>query len=101
MRVFLNILIILSTLASFPLRADSVSMRDYNLLSRGMNEGEILHRLGTPDHETVAYGEFDRILGKTWYYFPATHEVSNRQWITEIRFNGSGDVIQLDRYKAW
>lgn len=100
MRGFLNFLVVLTLPASFPLLADSVSMRDYNLLSRGMNEAEVLYRLGPYDHETVTYGDYDRILRKTWYYLPAPHEVSNRQWITEIRFNGAGKIIHLDRYKA-
>lgn len=91
----------LAAMVSLPLLADSVPMRDYNLLSRGMNEGEVLYRLGPPDHQTVAYGAYDYILGKTWFYFPAPHEVSNRQWITEIHFDSKGRVSQLERYKAW
>lgn len=101
MRKFPELLFVLLALPCFPLQAESVPMRDYNLLTRGMNEGEVLHRLGPYDHETVSYGYHDRVLSKTWYYFPAPYEVSNRQWITEIRFNGNGEVIQLDRYKAW
>lgn len=79
--------------------ADSVPMRDYNLLTRGMTEAEILYRLGPYDHETVSFDHFLHILHKTWYYIPAPNEVSNRQWITEIRFNGNGEVIRLERYK--
>lgn len=102
MRVIPTYLIgLLISVCVLPVLAESVAMRDYNLLSRGMNEAEVLHRLGPYDHETVAYGHYDRIVARTWYYLPAPHEVSNRQWITEIRFNGNGEVTRLDRYKAW
>lgn len=79
--------------------ADSVSMQDYNLLSNGMSEAEVLYRLGPYDHETVAVGLYNNVLHKTWYYIPLPDENSNRKWITEIRFDGNGRVITRDRYK--
>lgn len=80
--------------------AGSVPMRDYNLLSTGMSEAEVLYRLGPYDHETVTYGRFFTILRKTWYYIPTPDEISNFQWITEIQFDDRGLVTGLDRYRA-
>lgn len=80
--------------------AGSVPMRDYNLLSTGMSEAEILYRLGPYDHETVTYGRFFTILRKTWYYIPTPEETSNFRWITEIQFDNQGLVTGLDRYRA-
>jgi hypothetical protein len=79
--------------------ADSVDMRDYNLISNGMSEAEVLYRLGPYDHETVTTGFFNNILHKIWYYIPRQDEDSNRQWITEIRFDSSGQVTARDRYR--
>ena len=79
--------------------ADSISMRDYNLLTNGMSEAEVLYRLGPYDHETVNYDYYRNIQHKTWYYIPAPGENSNRKWISEIRFNGRGVIVHLDRYK--
>lgn len=79
--------------------ADSVDMRDYNLISNGMSEAEVLYRLGPYDHETVATGFFNNILHKTWYYIPRQDEDSNRRWITEIRFDSNGRVIARERYR--
>ena len=62
-----------------------------------MNEAEVLYRLGPYDHETVTYGYYDTIRGKTWFYIPADSEVSNRQWITEIRFDSSGRISSMER----
>ena len=36
-----------------PVIAGSVAMRDYNLLSTGMTEAEVLYRLGPYDHEMM------------------------------------------------
>lgn len=80
--------------------AGSVAMRDYNLLSTGMSEAEILYRLGPYDHETVTYGRFYTIFQKTWYYIPDREETSNHRWITEIQFDAGGLVTGLDRYRA-
>lgn len=83
-----------------PVIAGSVDMRDYNLLSTGMTEAEVLYRLGPYDHETVTYGRFFTIFQKTWFYIPDRDEISNKRWITEIQFNDQGLVTGLDRYRA-
>lgn len=85
--------------ASLEVTADAVPMRDFIYLRTGMSEAEVLYRIGPYDHETIAYGYYHNILHKIWYYIPQKGEVSNKEWITEIRFNGDGQVIALDRYK--
>ncbi len=84
---------------SLPAFADSVSMKDYSLISNGMSEAEVLYRLGPYDHETVMTGLYNAVENRTWYYIPTAGEVSNRQWITEIRFDGNGRVVSRERYK--
>jgi hypothetical protein len=78
--------------------ADTIPMRDYNLLSRGMSEAEVLYRVGPYDHET-RYTDYDHnVIRKIWYYIPARPTSSS--WITEIEFDGSGVVQSLSRYRA-
>ena len=96
----LFLLILTTTLLLADVRAESITMTDYNLLRKGMTEAEILYRVGPYDHETVNYDYFHNILHKTWYYIPGQAEISDRQWITEVRFNASGIVEHLDRYRA-
>ena len=98
-----KIILILLLLATTPASAiaGAVAMRDYNLLSTGMSEAEILYRLGPYDHETVTYGRFYTIIRKTWYYIPDREETSNHRWITEIQFDAGGLVTGLDRYRAY
>jgi len=99
MKKIIFILLLLSVTPAAVI-ADSVAMRDYNLLSTGMSEAEVLYRLGPYDHETVTYGRFFTIHQKTWYYIPSRGEISNKRWITEIQFNDRGLVSGLDRYRA-
>lgn len=73
-------------------------MRDYNLLSRGMSEAEVLYRVGPYDHET-RYTDYDHaVTRKVWYYIPA--RVTSSSWITEIEFDQNGSVQSLVRYRA-
>jgi len=73
-----------------------VAMRDFNLLSEGMSEAEVLYRLGPYDHETV-YTDYYRFpIRKRWAYLPAP---GRKGWITEITFNHSGQVDRIDRYR--
>lgn len=78
--------------------ADMIAMRDYNLLTRGMSEAEVLYRVGPYDHET-RYSDYDHnIIRKVWYYIPARS--TSNSWITEIEFDQSGVVQSLTRYRA-
>lgn len=78
--------------------AGEVDMRDYIKIRNGMTEAEILYLLGPYDHETIKSDRYDYIFDKTWYYIPA--QGSNGKWITEVRFNSSGELIDHDRYRT-
>lgn len=78
--------------------AEAIDMRDYIRLRNGMSEAEVLYRLGPYDHETVRMDRYDYVLEKTWFYIPGSN--SSNKWITEIRFDSKGHVVDLDRYKV-
>lgn len=91
---------LLAVLAAAPAPASlaaGVDLHDYNLLREGMNEAEVLYRLGPRDHETVFYDR-DYINKKIWYYIPDGHYSS--AWITTIHFDGNGRVTKLERTRA-
>ena len=78
--------------------ADMIPMRDYNLLSRGMTEAEVLFRVGRYDHQS-SYGDYHHnIIRKTWYYIP--EKKGSQSWISEIEFDGNGVVQELRRYRV-
>jgi len=78
--------------------ADMIAMRDYNLLSRGMSEAEVLYRVGPYDHETRYTDYHHNIVRKVWHYIP--ERATSSAWITEIEFDQSGLVQSLVRYRA-
>ena len=96
MKTLLGIIILLLTTAS---QADAVPFSKYKLLSRDMNEAEVLYRLGPPDHETVMTDYFHNIISQTWYYIPNKRQSSSRRWISEITFDSTGKISRLNRYK--
>lgn len=79
--------------------ADAIAMKDFRMLRRGMNEADILYRVGAYDHETGATDYYQNIINKTWYYIPAPHQFSSQKWITEISFDRHGLVKNIDRYR--
>ena len=93
-QIFLLYLLVVNNLAM----AASIDMHDFIRLKTGMSEAEVLYRVGPYDHETVTYGYYGTLY-KIWYYIPAINETSNKKWITEIKFDNSGRISALDRYK--
>lgn len=88
------------SLAAIPAaHACGIDMRDYIQLRAGMSEGEVLQRIGIPDHETVVHGHFGAITERTWYYLPGNCGVDNLRWITEITLDGRGKIKALERYR--
>lgn len=79
--------------------ACGIDMRDYIQLRVGMSEGEVLQRIGPPDHETVVHGPFGAITERTWYYLPGQCGVDNLRWITEITLDSRGRIKALERYR--
>lgn len=91
MRLFKLIAVILLALASAS--AMAFDARDRGFIRRGMGEGEVLLKIGKPDHEAfnrAARGEPEE---KTWTYFP---HIRDPQTMTIIRFY-SGQVAEIDR----
>jgi hypothetical protein len=44
--------------------------RERGFIAKGMPEGEVLHRIGKPDHEAMVRNERGQPEEKTWTYFP-------------------------------
>ncbi|NIR58431.1 MAG: hypothetical protein GWO02_02370 [Gammaproteobacteria bacterium] len=78
--------------------AGAIPFDEYKLLREGMSEGEILRRVGPPDHERVVYQDhgIHRVI---WYYIPDGRYSGD--WSTEIHFDAHGRVIELERRKAF
>ncbi|MEO7940585.1 MAG: hypothetical protein ABIR55_18325 [Burkholderiaceae bacterium] len=80
-------------LASTSIFAMPIDARERGFIRPGMGEGEVLLRIGKPDHEAfnrVVRGEPEE---KTWTYFP---HIRDPQTMTIIRFH-SGLVTEIDR----
>lgn len=50
--------------------AQAADARDRGFIGRGMAEGEVLFRIGKPDHEAFIRNERGQPEEKTWTYFP-------------------------------
>ena len=76
-------------------QADTLAFDKFRLLREDMNEAQVLLVAGQPDREsTVAlYYTFERV----WYYIP--EKGTYDPWLTTIRFNARGKVIQIERIK--
>lgn len=87
--------LILGCCLSFTAAADALPFEKYRQLREGMNEAQVLLLAGQPDREsTIAlYYTFERI----WYYIPVKGQ--HDPWITSIRFNAAGKVINIEREK--
>jgi hypothetical protein len=48
----------------------AVDPRDRSFLSKGMKEGEVLFKIGKPDHEAFVNNVKGQPEEKTWTYFP-------------------------------
>jgi hypothetical protein len=69
-----------------------MSLETFNLLRRGMSEGEVIVRAGPPDHERIE--TLVGVIHKTWYYMPT----AANPWMTIIRLRG-GIVIETERVR--
>ena len=78
--------------------AEAIDMRDYIMLKKGMSEAEVLYRIGPYNHETIRTDHYNYVMEKTWFYIPGMS--STNKWITEIRFNSKGKIVNLDRYRV-
>jgi hypothetical protein len=67
--------------------------RERAFLRKGMGEGEVLWKIGKPDHEAFNRNVRGEPEEKTWTYFP---HVRDPQTMTILRFH-SGQVTEIDR----
>ncbi len=85
---------LLLTLSSASALAADAAERGF--IRKGMGEGEVLYKIGKPDHEAfnrVVRGEPEE---KTWTYFPHPRDP---QTLTIIKFH-SGVVTTIERQIA-
>jgi hypothetical protein len=78
--------------------AEAIPFGEYRLLREGMNEAEILMRVGPPDWVSVSGSPWG-VERRTWYYIPDGSYSGD--WLTRIIFNHNGVVIRLERTPAW
>jgi hypothetical protein len=94
MKAFKCVAIILLALTSAS--AMAVDARDRGFLRRGMGEGEVVQKIGKPDHEAINRSVKGEPEEKTWTYFPHPRDP---QTLTIIRFH-AGQVTEIDRQIA-
>src|SRR5215213_7700182 len=73
--------------------ASAADARERGFISVGMAEGEVLFRIGKPDHEAMVLSVRDQPEEKTWTYFPHARDP---QTLTIITLR-AGVVANLER----
>ena len=71
----------------------AVDARERGFIGLGMAEGEVLFRIGKPDHETFVANEKGQPEQKTWTYFPHSRDP---QTLTIITLR-AGAVANVER----
>lgn len=80
-------------LASAYAQAQTIDPRDRGFLSRGMPEGEVVFKIGKPDHEAFVRNARGQPEEKTWTYFPH-HRDPQTLTIVTLR---AGVVAHIER----
>lgn len=86
-----SLLLALAALASSG--ALAVDARDRGFISKGMAEGEVLFKIGKPDHEAVVNNTKGQPEEKTWTYLP---HYRDPQTLTIITLR-AGVVANIER----
>ncbi len=73
--------------------AMALDARDRGFISRGMHEGEVIFKIGKPDHEAFVMNVKGQPEEKTWAYFPHPRDP---QTITIITLR-AGVVAKIER----
>jgi len=73
--------------------ASAVDARDRGFIRKGMAEGEVLFKIGKPDHETFVRNIKGQAEEKTWTYFP---HYRDPQTLTIITLR-AGVVADIER----
>ena len=85
--------ILLPLLASAVVGANAVDARERGFIRKGMAEGEVVFRIGKPDHEALVSNVRGLPEEKTWTYFPHRRDP---QTLTIITLRG-GVVAGIER----
>lgn len=80
-------------LSIVPLLAFGIDARDRGFIHKGMAEGEVLFKIGKPDHEAMITNVKGQPEEKTWTYFP---HYRDPQTLTIIKLR-AGVVVGIDR----
>lgn len=91
MRIVFVVLALFLTLSAPA--AQAVDARDRSFLSVGMGEGEVVLKIGKPDHEAIVKSVKGQPEEKTWSYFPHPRDP---QTLTVLTFRG-GVLDKIDR----
>ena len=86
----------LTTLTLLSLASASVLAADAGerkFIRKGMGEGEVVLKIGQPDHEALTRAVRGQPEEKTWTYFPHARDP---QTLTILRFQ-SGRVAEIER----
>ena len=81
------------SLAAAATCAAAVDARERGFIAKGMAEGEVLLKIGKPDHEAFIRDVKGQPEEKTWTYFPASRDP---QTLTIITFR-AGVVSNIER----
>jgi hypothetical protein len=85
-----TLLLPLATACTFALAQDA---RERGFITKGLQEGEVMLRIGKPDHEALVKDVKGKPEEKTWSYFPHSRDP---QTLTTITLVG-GVVVDVDR----
>jgi len=85
--------LIAGVMAISPAVALAVDARDRGFLREGMGEGEVLLKIGKPDHEALVKNIKGQPEEKTWSYFP---HYRDPQTLTIITLR-AGAVASIER----
>ena len=85
--------IVSTLLAAASLCAVAADARERGFLRQGMAEGEVLFRIGEPDHEAFVQDVKGQPEEKTWTYFPAARDP---QTLTILTFR-AGVLANIER----
>ena len=86
-------MLISAMLAAATASALAVDARERGFISLGMAEGEVLFRIGKPDHEAFVANAKGQPEEKTWTYFPHSRDP---QTLTIVTLR-SGVVANVER----
>ena len=81
------------SLAAASVAAAAADARERGFIRQGMAEGEVLFRIGKPDHEALIRDVKGQPEEKTWTYFPDSRDP---QTLTIITFR-AGVVSNIER----